>query len=391
VNFRKKYQQAFLGYVMKIINMVQLMLAFIFTLAICFQQIIYPRDNVFYKTIVPVETKLSNLTADIASAKETMDSARDQLFESKTLQEDSNNIRTIIEQNLIITLAEHESKKLNEMLVKALSTGEGKQGYFSILQNVGLGILGRIKSVYSYTDDEKEIPHQIINGLERQKALITREFASKGGALIPALKNRLMMRYSAMMEQFDAEIHKQHIVTGQAMSFGKKVAWVTVTAAVAAALAFADKSEVIPELTQPIALKPTQLVTPKEEKKPITFEPTELVVASEKKQLIVPEEEKQSITSELIQSEEESKKFIQKRINELLVAIEETMNNSGVYRDFLQRAKLQKEKVINFIKNRLFESPTDSVALDYLGQLEDAHKSRRGAPGSVWRRIAAKI
>lgn len=230
---------------MKIMSIVRLTLGLF--LAICFQQVVLASDNPMIRAIAlgqdaPV-MQPEKLAEDIAAATTKMNDARKQLFGAKTQAEDRKNVNIIIQQNSIIVHANHDLRKLNEELEKGLDDTELEQGYLGKLKDVGSSILGQVKGLYAYTEDEKEIARQIIDGLKDQKQIITQECLLKLKGLNPALRNQLKIRYKEIMTQMNAAIHKQQVITGEAMSLGQKVAWgaVGAAAATAAGLALADK------------------------------------------------------------------------------------------------------------------------------------------------------
>jgi len=287
------------------------------------------------------------------------------------------------------------------------------------LQDMGLEFWGNIKNLYSYTEEEKNIAVAVIDGLNAQIKKITDEYIIILQKLDVHLKQRFILRYEAIIQQFNVEIYKQKLIAGQVMSTNQQlVLGAVATAATAIGLALADKyintAEVTPEQEPTIKLpdqdgdKDSMNVDfVKEEKKENLREDTHTVE-------IAPEPENKKImeqrpTIELSDEREEDKESIVEINKEKIIGLPKQDDNKEIKELVKEEATKQeienidlRERVLKqvaaaqqqikkawfwssteglnrltvaeFIQDKLLIDPTDAKALEYLYKMEEADK-----------------
>jgi len=363
--------------------------------------------------------KVTQLQERVTQAEEKMNNACKELFERDNFKNDKENVKIIIQENFIIASAHYALKKIREMLAKDITDPGVKESYLNQLQDMGLEFWGNIKNLYSYTEEEKNIAVAVIDGLNAQIKKITDEYIIILQKLDVHLKQRFILRYEAIIQQFNVEIYKQKLIAGQVMSTNQQlVLGAVATAATAIGLALADKyintAEVTPEQEPTIKLpdqdgdKDSMNVDfVKEEKKENLREDTHTVE-------IAPEPENKKImeqrpTIELSDEREEDKESIVEINKEKIIGLPKQDDNKEIKELVKEEATKQeienidlRERVLKqvaaaqqqikkawfwssteglnrltvaeFIQDKLLIDPTDAKALEYLYKMEEADK-----------------
>jgi hypothetical protein len=223
---------------MKKISIVRLII--IFVVAMCMQPVGYAGQAMNSTDLVraialgqnAIVENSQKLADDIARATAKMDELRKQLFrENTTSREDVGIVKSIMEQAFIVVLANHTLEKRENQRKANAANQNGQAGYLSQLKDIGSGLMGKIRALYDYSDDEKAIAREYITALTQQKSKIGEIFNQK----------KVSARYIAVIAQIDAVIYKQQLITGDVMSLQKKLlVGAVVAAGVAAGLALAN-------------------------------------------------------------------------------------------------------------------------------------------------------
>jgi len=254
----------------------------------------------------------------IAQATKVMDSARDLLFDEKVTQlDDVDNAKTIIKQNSIIVQTQLTLDKLQrEQLAQQSPVSPVDEGYLSRLvsgvKNVGTGFLERMKSWYGYTEGEKELARNVIDGLKQQKAEITHKYVSLFKELTADKRDILKKRYRAVVMLLNAEIQQQRYITGEETSLQKKLLWGTAAATVAGVLAHKNLGAT-PETTK-ATLLPT---TPTTEISQQPVKPAEVAVVQGTPEIPVVTQQKEREVKEKIVEYNKNIADMKKRLADL--------------------------------------------------------------------------
>lgn len=155
----------------------------------------------------------------IGKATEAMNNARELLLSKDATQaDDLRNVKTIIEQNKIMVLAQQKLEKMRDDIAKKVEKEVVEQGYWNRfvagVKNVG----SNIASFFTRTEEEKATARLIAKGLTDQEVKITEKYALLQKNLEDTQKAQLKGRYDAIIAPMEAAIYEQEVITGDAKS-----------------------------------------------------------------------------------------------------------------------------------------------------------------------------
>jgi hypothetical protein len=232
----------------------------------------------------------------IKKSTEIMDNARELLLNKDTTQlEDLQNIKTIIEHNKAIVMAQQKLEKMRDEIAKKVEKDIAPEGYWGKFvagaKNFGSGIASFFTPGIG-TEEEKATARLMIKGLTDQEVKITEKYALLQKDLTAAEKVQLKSRYDLIVAYIEAAIYEQQIITGDTKSsmikrgllLGAAAAGTVATGALLKSKYFGEEEAAgeEPEEEKPTGEKPeekkpeAEVVVPKAEKTASDMRPTDL-------------------------------------------------------------------------------------------------------------------
>jgi hypothetical protein len=138
------------------------------------------------------------------------------------------------EQKNIITNAQKALEIAKQNALNNVSENDAQISYLAQLttaaSSLGKQIVAPFKSGYGYTDQEKDVARAVIAELEKDQNNYIRNAhqALQNPQLSPANKDALLTEYTETIDAFNNAIHEQQLITGDAMSFNRKLFWAAV-------------------------------------------------------------------------------------------------------------------------------------------------------------------
>jgi len=243
---------------------------------------IYPSlDENLLRDEIAVATAIAEIK--VKEAQKIINDTRQQALQGKIAPITA--VKIIKEQNAIIDSIESALKNKIESAITQVKKADEEQSYLSSFvsgaQDLGSRAIAPFKAGYGYTEEQKKIAQQVIDGLMEQQSQLTKDYEKALQAkLTPVERDILKDRYNSIIAQLNEDIHQQQLITGAAMSTERKLFWgaVAAGAVVAGMYLLAPGTEITSDVVKD--LENAVVITP-EEPKTQPVEPAAQVIPAE--------------------------------------------------------------------------------------------------------------